>query len=94
MRTLIVAASFFAALPAAAQAAEPVQIDRDGYKLSYIVTEAGDGTRLITGRDLVTDSEFSFRVKGRVVRGDVDGRRVSFMVPATRSAATVLIPGN
>lgn len=88
MRKSSYLAAAFVAVPAAAQAGEPVSIERDGYRFEYVVARQSDGTRLITGRDLKRDLEFRFHVRGRKVTGKVGGSSVSFTTPRTRVEAS------
>ena len=90
-RYLITAfAAVSATIPAAALAGEPVVVEREGYHLEYVVSRQADGSRLIVGRELKTDTEFRLRVKGRRVTGEVDGRRVAFTAPRIKAAGTVI----
>ena len=73
------------AVPVTAQAAEPIRVDREGYKLEYVVSYLEDGTKLITGRDVGDDTKFKLLVRGRKVTGEVGGQPVRFMAPRSKS---------
>lgn len=87
MRYFHYLAAAFLAVPVAAQADEPLRVERDGYRFEYVVAKQSDGTRLITGRDLDHDMEFRLHVRGRKVTGDFGGRPVAFTAPRPRTGA-------
>jgi len=92
MRNFIIPFAFLAALPVAAQAEGPYQVERDGMLFKYSVTTKPSGVREITGTNLKTGEEFAFRAKGRLVRGTVGGTQVSFRLaqPVKSTPAPVL----
>ena len=83
MRSLTLSLILLAAVPAAAQAERPYHVKRDGIDFEYSAITHANGVREITGTNLSTGEDFSFRVNGRLVSGTVGTTRVSFKAPAS-----------
>ena len=80
MRSLtILAAAAAVLLPATAFAATGERsFTRDGHTYVYTLTPNGDGTTLIQGHEVGSDSRFRLTVNGTRVSGQANGRTVSF----------------
>jgi hypothetical protein len=73
-----------AAVAAPALADTPLAFQRDGMDVIGTVRQDGD-IRVLQGVDRASGKAFNLRVKGGYVTGIVDGTRVAYPAPKTRS---------
>ncbi|MGE5722042.1 MAG: hypothetical protein ACM3YM_06230 [Sphingomonadales bacterium] len=89
MRKMLLTASLFFVVPAAAQAAGPYHVTADGADIEYNVTTLPDGVRKLAGIDHRTGERFELLANRRYVWGTFGASQVSFPVPAQKKIKAV-----
>ncbi|WP_052134874.1 hypothetical protein [Sphingomonas sp. 37zxx] len=82
-----IAATLIAA-PALADDVRQDQFTRDGQTYAYTIEQKDEAT-VLTGRTMPQGDNFRFVVRGRSVRGNVEGRPVNFRIAKPLVAAPV-----
>lgn len=81
-------AAMLIAAPAFADEVRQDQFTRDGQTYAYTIERQEDAT-VLSGRTLPQGDNFRFVVRGRSVRGNVEGRPVNFRIDKPLTPAAI-----